>query len=77
MDASDYDDTDLTLEDLREIARTGVLVEVTNLGGTSSARPPLVRMMETASTAVTRSETVRFVGKQDQTIRGYLEVAGT
>lgn len=73
MSASDYDDTGLTLEDLRLIARNAVPTEVTNLGGRTLVGPA----PSTTSSNTTQFETIRLAGHRDQTIRETLEFVGT
>lgn len=75
MSAKDYDDTDMTAEEFEEAMAHAVPADVANLGG--SAAEPRIRDFVTGSSAVTRSQELRFAGSRDQTITEHLELAGT
>lgn len=76
MDVQDYDDTGMTSEEFERAMASGAPADVTNLGG-RVAGEGRGEVAKTASSAVTRTETVRLVPTRDTTITGHLELAGT
>lgn len=82
MSAHDYDDTDMTSEEFELAMASGAPADVTNLGGRTVGQwleiaAPGGEGAMTASSGVTRRETVRLAGTRDTTITGHLELAGT
>lgn len=77
MSAKDYDDTDMTVEEFEDAMANAVPVDVTNLGGSTAESRTHHRDFRTASSAVTKTQELRFPGKRDQTITEHLELAGT